>query len=75
MENPLIHSPEYFVKRRSILITKCSRCNGTGEAKRTFRKSTFVESCGKCKGTKKEQRVYEEEIPLLQALQELSIVK
>lgn len=66
---------DYIVIKRSIMYRPCKYCNSTGTVTRTFRKTTFVEQCLKCNGTGKTKNVINEEVPLIEALKELSIIK
>lgn len=70
-----IHKSEFIVIKRSVIYRPCKICNGNGTRQRTFRKMNFVEDCSNCKGSGQAPNYITEEVPLIEALKELSIIK
>lgn len=66
---------EFLLTQITFSFTWCQSCNGSGIKSRTFRGQKFVNDCSVCKGTGRQKLTNRTEVPLLQALKELNLIK
>jgi len=66
---------EFIILKRNYTFQLCTYCDGSGKHFRTFRKMNFVEDCPKCSGQGRIRLTTSEEVPLSEALKEISINK
>lgn len=69
------HNPEFIVVKKSYTYVPCHECDQTGKIIRRFRQMEFVKDCSTCKGEGRLKHSVSEEVPLIEALKELSIIK
>jgi len=65
----------FLIPKITYSYTWCRLCEGSGKKSHTFKGTVFNEPCRHCKGTGRERLEQRTEVPLLEALKELSIIK
>jgi DnaJ-class molecular chaperone len=66
---------KYFITEKTYTKTTCPKCQGKKTTLRVFRKMEFVEDCSQCLGKGVVLCVVSNEVPLIEVLKKLSLLK
>lgn len=66
---------EFIIVKNKYRFRTCNACEGSGRKKHSFRSMVFAKDCPVCLGEGRIKMTTTEEVPLVEALRELSIIK